>query len=165
MEHVEHICNNYPNMRGIIHTHNYYIAKYIVQHANPKLSRRMTLQIAGEDKRKLLQRHADKTDSILVAPGLYEGVDLRDDLSRFQIVAKIPFPNFFDDKQLAARKEADEAYVIWLTALRLVQCVGRSVRSETDWAHTYIIDESFGWWYKRNKSIVPDWFSESVQTI
>ena len=85
--------------------------------------------------------------------------------SRFQIVCKVPFPNQYEDKQLAARMEIDPEYYQWLTALKLVQCVGRSVRSVEDWADTYIIDESFRWWYERNKKLIPAWFKEALKGI
>lgn len=82
--------------------------------------------------------------------------------SRFQIICKVPFPNQFEDKQLAARMEVDPQFYEWLTALKLVQSAGRSVRSNTDWADTYIIDESFGWWYRKNGRLLPQWFKESI---
>jgi len=116
------------------------------------------------NKSAMLKWHGSTDDSVLVAPAMHEGLDLIDDLSRFQIVCKVPFPNQFEDKQLAERMKMDPKYYEWLTALKLVQSIGRSIRSEDDWAETYIIDQSFQWWYRKNRKILPTWFREAVVT-
>lgn len=158
---VNDICDKHKGEKGIIHTHNFYIAELLVEESKHK--NRMLFQKNFLDKSKMLKEHEDSEDSIIVAPAMHEGLDLKNDLSRFQIVCKMPFPNFFEDKQLAARKEIDDNFYVWLTSLKLVQSVGRSIRSAEDWASTYIIDQSFGWWYNRYKSsMIPKWFSESV---
>ena len=119
----------------------------------------------NNDKTEMLAYHTKMSNTILIAPAMHEGIDLFGDLSRFQIVCKVPFPNQFDDKQLAARMETDPQFYTWLTALKLVQSVGRSVRSETDWADTFILDKSFEWWYKRNLKMLPIWFKEALEGI
>lgn len=167
---VDKICSDHKGEKGIIHTHNFKIAEMLVQDCDPDISKRMLFQNAKSgsgqrrfrDKAELLEFHNNSDDTVIVAPAMHEGLDLRNELSRFQIICKIPFPNFYDDKQLAARKEEDEEFYSWLTALKLVQSVGRSVRSETDWATTYIIDASFDWWMRDNKVMLPEWFKEAV---
>jgi Helicase C-terminal domain len=71
-----------------------------------------------------------------------EGLDLHDDLSRFQVVVKVPYPNF-TDPYIAARKRLDRDWYLWQTAMRLIQATGRSVRSQEDFAETYIVDQDF----------------------
>jgi Rad3-related DNA helicase len=109
-----------------------------------------------------LAAHDVAPNSIIIAPAMHEGLDLADDLSRFQIICKIPFPNFHQDKQLAVRMESDPVFYDWITALKLVQSAGRSVRSKTDWADTYILDGSFEWWFRKNKRLLPSWFTEAI---
>lgn len=82
--------------------------------------------------------------------------------SRFQIVCKVPFPNFFDDKQLARRVELDPKFYKWLVALKLIQCIGRSVRSETDYADTYILDSAIHNFLRDSASMIPSWFTEAI---
>lgn len=151
--------------KGIIHTHNFSICDMLVNDCDRASRSRMLMQKNFKTKKEMLAEHAASEDSVIVAPAMHEGLDLKNDLSRFQIVCKVPFPNFYDDKQLAVRKDADPAFYNWLTALKLVQSVGRSIRSENDWAVTYIIDGSFEWWYKQNKKILPLWFRESLQGV
>ena len=157
---VDVITNKYSGMKGIIHTHNFTIAEILMDQC--KDANRFLFQKHFRNKAEMLKVHAEMKDSILVAPAMHEGLDLMDDLSRFQIICKLPFPNFHADKQLAARMEIDPQYYDWLTALKLVQSAGRSVRTPEDWADTYILDESFSWWYKRNRAMLPSWFIEAV---
>lgn len=83
--------------------------------------------------------------------------------SRFQIICKIPWANFYEDKQLARRVELDTRYYVWLTALKLVQSYGRSIRSEEDHAMTYILDGGFDSFVRRAGGMVPSWFRDAVQ--
>lgn len=160
---VNKICTDHIDHKGIIHTHNFKIAEMLIQNCTPQVKNRMLFQRNFRTKTELIEYHRKMPDTIIVAPAMHEGLDLADDDSRFQIICKVPFPNFFDDKQLAARKEDDEQYYVWLTALKLTQSLGRSVRSEVDWATTYIIDKSFEWWYSQNKAMLPSWFVDSVK--
>jgi len=160
---VAEICNRYPNNKGIVHTHNFSISKMLIEDLPKEVSNRVLFQNDFRTKKDMLEYHKNSDNTIIVAPAMHEGVDLIEDLSRFQIICKVPFPNFYQDKQLAARMEVDPAYYEWLTALKLVQSSGRSVRSKSDSADTYILDKSFKWWHDRNKNILPKWFNEAIQ--
>jgi hypothetical protein len=37
------------------------------------------------------------------------------------------------------------------------------VRSKDDWAKTYVLDSGFEYFVKKNKNILPDWFTQAVQ--
>ena len=114
-------------------------------------------------KEDMLQKHADSDNTIIVAPAMHEGLDLYGDLSRIQIICKVPWPNFMDNKQLTRRLELDRRYYLWLTALKLIQSSGRSIRSEDDWAHTYILDEVFNTFIQDAKGMIPGWFKDAVE--
>jgi ATP-dependent DNA helicase DinG len=88
---------------------------------------------------------------------------LKDDLSRFQIITKVPYPNL-GDRWTDAKRKASRQWYTWQTALKLVQGYGRSVRSKEDWAKTYVLDSAFGPFVNRNKNILPDWFIQAIQT-
>lgn len=86
-----------------------------------------------------------------------EGVDLLGDLSRFQVVVKVPFLNF-KDPYVAARKKRDARWYDWQTAMHLIQATGRSVRSETDFAETYILDRDFESFRQRSRTLLLSWW-------
>lgn len=157
---VDEILGKYPNDKGIIHTHNFAIAELLLDRC--KNFKRFTFQRNFKNKEEMLANHAAKDGSVIVAPAMHEGLDLRGELSRFQIIAKVPYPNFFDDKQLARRVEIDRKYLTWLVALKLVQSYGRSVRSDVDWAHTYIIDSAIDRFLQEADKMLPDWFKEAI---
>jgi Rad3-related DNA helicase len=164
VEGVNQVADEYPDKRGIIHTHNFSIAKLLRENCDPGVKRRFLFQDEfNNDKKAMLAAHAKSPDSILVAPAMHEGIDLHGDLSRFQVICKVPYANFYDNPQLAMRVEADWKYYIWITALKLVQSYGRSVRSDTDYADTYILDESINKFIRDAKNMLPDWFLEAIK--
>jgi transposase-like protein len=92
------------------------------------------------------------------------GLDLKDSLSRFQIIVKVPYANL-GDRWINARYNRPDGkkFYSWLSALHLVQAYGRSVRSETDWAITYILDSGFRRFVDMNRNILPTWFLQSIK--
>jgi len=160
---VDQIVNEHQGERGIIHTHNFAITDWLLKKCNPLVQRRLLSQYKFRgDKKAMLDEHSKRNDSILIAPAMHEGIDLADDLSRFQIICKVPYANCFDNLQLAKRVEIDRKYYTWLTALKLVQSYGRSIRSATDHAMTYILDESIYKFLKDAASMLPEWFIEAI---
>jgi Rad3-related DNA helicase len=158
---VDEICDKYNDKRGIIHTHSFEIAKLLIDSC--KNSNRFLFQKNFIDKSEMLEEHSKRKNSILVAPAMHEGLDLVDGLSRFQIICKVPYPNQQDNPQLKKRVELSWHYYLWLTALKLVQSYGRSIRHKDDWAHTYIVDSDFVKFFDMAANILPDWFVEALQ--
>ena len=72
---------------------------------------------------------------------MYEGIDLSGDLSRFQVMVKAPFPSLGDKRIKFIADTHSEMYSI-MTIMKIVQGAGRSVRSEDDYAVTYILDKN-----------------------
>jgi ATP-dependent DNA helicase DinG len=93
---------------------------------------------------------------------LHTGIDLKEDLSRFQIITKVPYPNK-SDRWINAKREKDAEWYYWQTGLKLIQAYGRSIRSKDDWARTYILDSAFPYFLRRNSSILPDWFIRAIR--
>lgn len=160
---VEDICEKYKDKKGIIHTHNFAIHDYIVENSKKSVKGRLLSQKQFNTKQEMIECHKSETNSILIAPAMHEGVDLYDDLSRFQIICKIPFANCFDDLQLKRRVELDRRYYLWTTAIKLLQSYGRSIRSETDYADTYILDESIHKFLVDANSMLPQWFKDAIK--
>jgi len=90
-----------------------------------------------------------------------EGVDLVDEASRFQIICKIPYP-YLGDKLVKKRMNKWKWWYPLQTTKTIVQSVGRSIRSETDFAVTYILDGDFSKFYYRNTYLFPESFRESM---
>jgi len=159
---IEKALDLHASDRGIIHTHSFGITHFIRDNIARRHRGRLLFQEDFPDKDALLAEHGRREASVIAAPAMHEGLDLKDDLSRFQIICKVPYPDANGDKQLKLRTKANWHYYLWLTALKLVQSYGRSVRSETDYAQTYILDSDFDKFVKMARKMLPAWFLGAV---
>ena len=161
---VDKLMSKHGNEKGIIHCQSFKLMKDISDGLSAKNKGRLLNQTMFRNKDELLDAHSVSNNTVIIAPAMHEGLDLKNDLSRFQIVAKIPYPDSRGNKQLEIRTKENWNYYLWLTALKLVQSTGRSVRSETDYASTYILDASFDKFFNMadRAKLLPNWFVESL---
>lgn len=158
---ITRLLDNHQDQRGIIHGHSERLCRLILE--NVRSPRFVHLNMFPyRDKTELLKKHLGKPDSVIVASGFHEGVDLVGDLARFQIVAKIPWPST-EDRLVKARMLVDPTYLAYQAALKLIQSCGRAVRNSEDWAATYIVDAGFEKFQSRCGWLFPKWFSEAIQ--
>jgi Rad3-related DNA helicase len=156
---VAEILDRHEGQRGIIHCHSFSLSKILY---NGVETDRFLFQDHFDSKEAMLAEHARRTDSVIVAPAMHEGLDLKGDLSRFQVIAKMPWPNM-QDRVIKQRMDRDQAWYSWLCALKIVQSYGRSVRSRDDWATTYLLDAGFESFLWKNARMLPDWFHEALR--
>jgi Rad3-related DNA helicase len=155
VEDIKRIINHHKNDRGIIHTYSNKIANFI---RDTIIDDRI---IVKDDKHSIeycLNKLKESKNGIIVGSAMEEGLDLKDDLSRFQIISKIPYPNL-GDNQIRIRKDNDKEYYQYLTILTLCQAYGRSIRTHTDYANTYILDSDFS---RLTRNCMPKWFNEAI---
>jgi ATP-dependent DNA helicase DinG len=148
-------------VKGLIHTNSYEMNTFLTKAliAAGHGSRIITHGPGGAEA--AIERHrAAAGPTVLCSPAMTEGIDLADDLSRFQVVVKVPYP-VHKDPYVAARMQ-EKGWYEWQTAMRLVQATGRSVRSEDDYAETYIVDSEFGEFRRRNRRLLPGWWLDAV---
>lgn len=162
MNDIERIGSSHENDRGIIHSQSFELTEYVINNSSRELKKRLFFQKNFPNKEAMLAAHAASQNGIIIAPAMHEGLDLKGDLSRFQIILKVPYPSFVDNPQLEMRMKISGDYYNYLTAMKLVQAYGRSIRSETDYAKTYILDEDFKSFFQRSKSILPKWFKQAI---
>ena len=156
---IKEIINHHENDKGIIHCHTYNIANFIKKEIK---SDRLLLH-KTEDRIETLRQHIiSKKSTILLSPSFTEGVDLFDELSRFQIIVKVPFP-YLGDNYIRTKKDKIPGWYEWMTVKGLIQSYGRSIRDYDDYAETYILDKDFNWFYNKNKSMFPQWYIEAIK--
>jgi len=155
------IDSNYKNKSGIIFTHTYKIANYIANYLNDS---RILLH-DSTNRLEIYKLHLNsKKPTILISPSLTEGIDLIDDLSRFQLILKIPFP-YLGDKYITTKKDYYKGWYEWSTIKTIIQTCGRSVRHNKDYCDTIIMDSDFLFFYNRNKKMFPKWYRDSIEFI
>ena len=174
---VERIMRKHSNDKGIVHCVSFKVAKYLIDYlARHGMASRIVTHssddrfnqdmkrlgvFAIEERELAIQQHIDaKGPTVLFSPSMTEGLDLKDELSRFQVVAKVPYKAL--DPYVRARMARDPEWYTYQAALSLMQGVGRSVRSMTDWAKTYILDSDFESFIRRAGEMIPDWWAEAV---
>jgi len=155
---IQEILRSHPGEKGIIHTSSFKVAKFLQENIKDK---RLLVQMEG-NRDLILEKHIkDKKPTVLVSPSMTEGVDLKDHLSRFQIFAKMPYPNL-GDRALKKRMLKMKGYYDYLTMRSFVQAVGRSVRHADDSAVTYVLDSCAVAFLRKNKAILPQYIAEAI---
>jgi ATP-dependent DNA helicase DinG len=159
---VDNIMSIHRNEKGIIHTTSYWQLQFIRDNISKENGSRLIETASSLDRSEVLEKHyTSKKPTVLISPSLHLGVDLKDDLSRFQVIVKVPYPDL-TDKKIAAKKDRDPKWYTWNTLLRLVQAYGRSVRSSDDHATTYMLDSSASYLLKNAGGLMPKWFTEAI---
>jgi Rad3-related DNA helicase len=160
---IDNIMHIHSNDKGIIHTSSYDQLNFIKNNLSKTNSRRLILTDPEIERDEVIREHSEsKKPTVLISPSLHTGLDLKDHLSRFQIITKVPYPNIAD-KWTSEKRKINKEWYYWQTALRLVQAYGRSIRSKDDWAKTYVLDSAFNYFIKVNKNILPNWFLSAIR--
>jgi len=162
IQNIKEILHNHHDQKGIIHTHTYDTAKKLLYSLEKEFPGRLLFPENSFKQAQVLAFHAaSKVPTVLISPSMTEGVDLKDDLSRFQVIVKVPYP-YLGDKVVQARMKKSPDWIGWKTLLTLIQAYGRSTRSETDHSATYILDGAFDGLVSRYKKSLPKWFTEAI---
>jgi len=158
---VDLIEDKKGSVRGIVHSVSYSNAKTIKKLS--KHSNRMVIPVGSEimEIDKILSIY---DNTIVVSPSIMEGVDLKDDLSRFQMFPKVPFLSL-EDKWVKAKMKKDGVWYVRKAIMNIIQGSGRSVRTEEDWSITAIFDGSFKRLLEQYKSLFSKWYLDALTII
>ncbi len=156
------ICDElHPNEKGIIHTSTFKVQKLLMEEL---ARRRVYTSLDFQNKpelwkgtknipRFLIYNTSDekelfidlmKTENypfVIIGPSLYEGIDLKDDFGRFNILIKVPYAGLDD-----YIREKMKRYPFWYkrnTLQKITQAIGRTNRSVNDYSKVYLLDNCF----------------------
>ena len=158
---IKKILNKYAGQKGVIHTNSFELSNWIQKSIkDPRL-----IFHDSTNKDEMLKLHCT-TDrpTVLVSPSVHTGVSFDDDLARFQIIAKVPYPSLASQKN-KMRQSVNPDWYAWKTAGSLQQSSGRIVRSDKDYGDTIIIDASFGDVMRHSSQFLPDWVQNAIKRI
>lgn len=161
---IDDIMTRHADQRGLVLTSSKSRCTSILNNLSPKNAARIRIchatNAGGRTQKQILQEHESRPASVLLSSSLWQGVDLRDDLSRFQIIAKAPFLN--PTENWVAGKHT--RYPLWSDSqviTKILQGMGRSVRNENDYAVTYVLDSHIQNLLEKRKKMVPRAYHDS----
>ena len=138
---INSVLDEHKGENGIIHTASYNLTLKIYEGLSKENRKRVLIYEGSEEKRNAIEQMKVYKDKILMGPSLLEGIDLKHDWSRFQIFAKVPYLSLAD-RFVKAKLDLNPGWYRSKAILNILQGIGRSIRSEEDWAVTYIMDAS-----------------------
>lgn len=160
------ICNSFENQKGVIQTGSYQLMNELINDAPEHLKRRFLAYDNPKVKNEYIKQHSLKDDanSILIGPTLCEGIDLPDDLCRFIIIFKVPYPNLKDE----LTKEKIKLFPNWYnstTSNLIIQGIGRGNRNKNDYCTTFILDGCFGGLFSQTFDQYPDFIKNRIKLV
>lgn len=163
---LEHIADTHPGERGLVHCNSYPVARFIHDHAPLGLRRRLVFHDRGKDRNKQLDawQSDGRADSIFVAVAMSEGLDLVEDMCRWQVVIKAPFGNLGDPWVVRRRdRPGGHRWYDERAVTDMLQACGRVMRSKEDRGVTYILDANAERLLRRHWASLPGWFRARVE--
>lgn len=159
------VMQKHQNERGLILTSSKKRCEEILRYLPKEQRRRIQMAHSENDDgttiENTLDSHKHSENGVLLSSSLWQGIDLKDDLSRFQIIEKCPYL-YLGDKRVMIKKTKDRNWYLYQTTMKLLQGFGRSVRSENDHAVTYVLDEAVQNLLAYNKNMVPTAFHDVI---
>lgn len=154
-EQISKICELHKNVKGVIHTHTMEITQYLRENIDDP---RFLFRLDGSNNEQIIKRHIESTEpTVLVSPSMTYGVDLKEDLARFQIIAKASYMPLNDERIKRLFKE-DASWYVNKMLNHLIQACGRGVRTKNDKCVTYILDGTITNAVLRNAKKLPKYF-------
>ena len=147
--------------RGLIHSVSFDLANKIIDSLPSELARRA---IVSNKRYEIMDHMKHNHNGIVISPSIEKGYDFIGDLSRFQIIAKVPF-GFLGDPHIKLNTERSSEWYARKTILRIVQASGRAVRGPTDYAKTYVIDAQILKLIANNSELFPEYYLDAIEIL
>ncbi len=158
---IKKILEKYKDKKGIIHTNSFELSNWIKKSINDS---RLIFH-DSTNKEEMLKLHFNSDEpTVIVSPSVDTGVSFDDDLARFQIIAKIPYPSLASQKN-KMRMSNNPDWYSWKTCTNLIQMCGRPIRSEEDYSDTIILDGSFGDILRYSSNFLPEWLQDAIRKV
>lgn len=158
---VPQVLEIHKGERGLIHTVSYKTSKYLQEN----IPSNRLIYHSTASRQAAIDKYRGEEGSVLVSPSIERGEDFPDDLCRFILILKLPFP-YLGDPQVSRRlygTRDGQHWYIHRTVSALIQMSGRGMRNEDDWCITYVTDPAFRRIFLRNRSLFPKWWRDALK--
>lgn len=160
---VEEQLAKWPEDKGLVHV-TYSVAAKI--RAHPRLRQNNRLVFHTQQSKERVYGEWIKSDRregrVLVACGLTEGIDVKGELGRWQIVGKMAYPSLMD-AGIQKKMQHRPKWYYWSAVKTFLQSCGRICRGPEDYGETIVIDSQFGRLYNSHQGLFPSWFKQALK--
>jgi Rad3-related DNA helicase len=162
---IVHLMQHHLDEKGIVHCHSYAIQEQLVDLLGEF---GVDARIRSHDRKErdaVLSSWKRDDSTVFLSVKMEEALDLTEDLARWQVLCKAPFPNTRDSR---VAHRLDDGLWGWYyrSALRtVIQACGRVVRSPNDYGATYLADSSLLDLFERTHHTMPSWFEVQVERM
>ena len=155
---IDKIIADRIESKGVIHSVSNWLTDLILKHSKYKY---LMFKAAGETRLSGINSFIQAERGVLIGPNLTRGLNLADDLCRYIIIPKLPYPSLVDPRIQEMMKASPERYQIE-TLCTVVQSAGRGIRHKNDSCETFILDSGAGWLFKQTSNYLPRWFKDAI---
>ena len=150
--------------KGLVHCVSYAVADAIYNGAPPDIRARLMRHGTADRLAVYEDFRARLDDPVLLSPSMKEGVSLEDEMCRFIIVAKMPFP-YLGSPQIKSRMSTTlgKKWYPWKTMCDLIQMTGRGMRSQDDYCSVYILDGNFRRLFQQMRYCLPKYWVDDIR--
>jgi len=160
LKRIDRVLTKHATEKGIIHCSSFKLVQHIKDHFRGTPHSHRLLDHDSKNRGLVVDHHiASSQPTVLLSPSMTEGLDLKGELSRFQVIAKAPFLSLASP-YIRTRMEMDADWYTLQACLNLMQACGRSIRSKEDYATTYLLDSDIMRLLKAGP--LPSWWLDSI---
>ncbi len=159
---IDDYANLYADERILVHCHSYPIQTYLIENISES-NRPRLISHTPKDREYQEKVFEYSKKGIFLSVNMTEGLDLKDDLCRIQIIVKCPYLNL-GDKWIKEHYNRDgRAWYETKTLSTIIQACGRIIRSKDDWGVTVILDANAFYLIEKYKDREPESFKQRLR--
>lgn len=134
----------HPNYGGIVHTSTFQITEMLKEKLfrqdKEHFNRYLFYENSAEKDKHIetIRKFKGQKPYVIIGPSLYEGIDLKNELGRLNIIVKAPYAAL--DNYTKQKIKRYPFYYERETLEKLQQAIGRTNRNKDDWSITYMMD-------------------------
>lgn len=155
---IKEIMSIFKDVKGLIHAPSYTAAVALANAINdPRIWTHDNTNFTS----KLEEFFSSPGNGVFISPICQQGVDFHGDRARFQIIVRVPYPST-GSAFMESQVKDDFPWYNYQSLLIFGQQIGRINRSEDDFGATFLVDERFNKYIRRNASNLPGWVKEAM---
>lgn len=160
-EHIDQVLAPFhEGEKGVVHT-SYAMARELASHLGSKPRYLFHDKLNKKEQYEYFRAAPAESGLILIACGMTEGIDLPEDLGRWQVVSKIPWPSLGSPAVRYMADENPDSYA-WETMKGLIQACGRICRTPEDYGVSYVLDSTIHKLLKDHWDLFPLWYTDAL---